>query len=579
MNRIAVTIGAMFLASWIAAAQEVPRVGAYLGYDYVRFNSATNIPAFSANGGGGQVILNFNNWLSGVGDLGAVHKSAIGAFHGDTTIGNLLIGPRFTLRKSHHVHPYFQILWGVAHATTSSQIEVMPVYPQPVVGGATVIPGQAVTARLLTSDTGFGMTVGGGIDIKISKHVTFRPIGVDYYLTRLTNLRTADDKNQNNLRYSAGLAFWFGGPKAAILPPAPPPPTKVCPNGNTIPANSPCPKMDLTLALNVSPSELCPGDSTVVVPNIGGAPQNQLNFDWSLNGQKAGQYPTFEFSSANRQPGNYNVALTVEGDNYNPSSAQTAITLREYRPPAGTAQANPAQIRAGDTSAISASFQGQCGGAIHAPTFEASEGSMRGDQFDSTTVQFDGANNAEQRKTVTITAKAVDNRSFGTATTTVEVVKAAVVVPIRLPDVLFSANSARVNNCGKRILLEQLRAYAERDSTGTVVLVGHSSSDETAANLAQERALNAAAVITAGTGICLSIPQSQVQVSSPGVEQNGVSFETGFCQSSVGAGASTATAMRRVEVWFVPTGGQLPASVTNNQAATALPVSSLGCPK
>jgi hypothetical protein len=154
-----------------------------------------------------------------------------------------------------------------------------------------------------------------------------------------------------------------------------------------------------------------------------------------------------------------------------------------------------------------------------------------------------------------------------------------VVTPIRLPDVLFDANSARVNNCGKRILLEQLRAYFERDSAGKVVLVGHSSSDETAANLAQQRALNAAAVITAGAGVCLAIPQSQVLISSPGVEQNGVGFEPGFCSSSVRGGASGSAEMRRVEVWFVPNGGQLPSSLTTYEDASALPVSGLGCPK
>jgi hypothetical protein len=145
--------------------------------------------------------------------------------------------------------------------------------------------------------------------------------------------------------------------------------------------------------------------------------------------------------------------------------------------------------------------------------------------------------------------------------------------------VLFSDNNSRVNNCGKRILLEQLRSYTERDSTGTVGLVGHNSSDEKQADLAQARALNAAAVITAGTGVCLSIPGSQVQVSAPGVEQYGVSFESSFCQSSVRGGTSEAGEMRRVEVWFVPTGGNLPSSVTNNQSASSLPVSGLGCPK
>jgi outer membrane protein OmpA-like peptidoglycan-associated protein len=315
-----------------------------------------------------------------------------------------------------------------------------------------------------------------------------------------------------------------------------------------------------------------------VVASISGGVANQSKYAWSVNGQQTSQGQSFEFGSAGREPGTYKVALAVNGDHFNTASAETTITVREYRPPTGTAQAAPSQIHAGDKSALSASFQGQCGGNIQAPTFEASEGSVQGDQFDSAGVQFDSANNAEQRKTVTITAKAADNRSVGTATTTIDVIKEAVIAAIRLPDVLFQANSARVNNCGKRILLEQLRAYFERDSTGTVVLVGHSSSDEKPANLAEQRALNAAAVITAGTGVCLAIPQSQVQVSAPGVEQNGVPFEAGFCQSSVGT-ASSATDMRRVEVWFVPTGGKVPSSVTNSQSASALSVSGLGCPK
>ena len=106
--------------------------------------------------------------------------------------------------------------------------------------------------------------------------------------------------------------------------------------------------------------------------------------------------------------------------------------------------------------------------------------------------------------------------------------------------------------------------------------MGHQPSDEKPAN---PSALNAAAVITAGTGVWLAIPQPQVLVSSPGVEQNGVGFEPGFCSSSVRGGASGTAEMRRVEVWFVPNGGELPPSLKNYQDASAMPVSSLGCPK
>jgi hypothetical protein len=70
-----------------------------------------------------------------------------------------------------------------------------------------------VTARITRSDTAFAMTAGGGLDIRINKHVDFRPIGLDFLWTRLQNLRTPGDSSQHNLRYTTGLNFTFGGPR------------------------------------------------------------------------------------------------------------------------------------------------------------------------------------------------------------------------------------------------------------------------------------------------------------------------------------------------------------------------------
>src|SRR6266850_4023673 len=515
MKKCIAMLGAAVLTVCTAAAEDVPKIGTYLGYEYVRFNSATNVPAFSANGGGGQFIYNFNRWISGVVDLGAVHNGNIHNLQLDSTAANFLAGPRLSVRHWSRVTPYFQVLFGGVYATTSAALLTDVVLPSGV-----VLPTGS-SLRATKAEVGFAMTAGGGLDIKVSRHVSFRPIGLDYYMTRLQNLRTGGDNNQSNLRYSTGFTFWFGGENPAP-PPPPQPRTKACPDGSTVLEDATCPKQDITLSLNATPTELCPGDAAQVVASISGGVASPLKYAWSVNGQQISQAQSFEFGSAGRDPGTYKIALAVDGDNFNTASAETTITVREYRPPTGTAEANPPQIHAGEKSALSASFQGQCGGNIQAPTFEASEGTVQGDQFNSAGVRLDSANNVDQRKTVTITAKAADNRGVGTATTTIDVIKQAVIAAIRLPDVLFQANSARVNNCGKRILLEQLRAYFERDSTGTVVLVGHSSSDETPANLAEQRALNAAAVITAATGVCLAIPQSQVQVSSPGVDQNGV---------------------------------------------------------
>jgi Outer membrane protein beta-barrel domain len=575
MKTCVATAAAVFLLGFTAAASDEPKVGAYLGYDYVRFNSATNVPAFSANGGNGEFIFKFNRWLGAVADLGAVHNDNIEGVHADTTIANFLFGPRITFARHHsRFQPFAQVLWGGVYATSSVAIPALLPSPAPPVA---IIPGEAISARIGASQTAFAMTVGGGLDIRIGKHASFRPIGVDYYMTRLQNLRTLGDNNQNNIRYTAGFSFWFGGEK-----PAPVAHRqiqhKTCPDGTTVDVNQACPKANFALSLTANPAEVCSGETATLTPSISGAPANHLTFSsWSVNGQQVSQVGTYDFNSAGMAPGTYTVKLTTGGDAFNPQSAETTVTVREYQPPTGTAQANPAQISAGDKSTVSSSFQNQCGGPIQPATYEASEGTMQGDQFDSSSMQWDSAN-SEQKKTVTITAKAADNRSSGSATTTIEVTKPAVVAPVRLPDVLFPDNNSRVNNCGKRILLEQLRSYYERDSSGTVVLVGHQSADEKSANLSQARAMNAAAVVTAGTGVCLSIPQNQVQISSPGVDQNGVGFEAGFCRSSVGP-ISASTDMRRVEVWFVPSGGQIPASVTNNQSASTLSVSRLGCPK
>ena len=569
---VTIAVAGVLAVSAAFAQQDGQKVGVFLGYDYVRFNSATNVPAFSANGGNGEFIFRFNNTIGAVADLGAVHNNNMNGIHADTTFANFLFGPRLTLGHRSRFRPYFQVLWGGVYGTSSVQILANPVDP--------LIPGQPITARLGASQTAFAMTAGGGLDIRISKHVSFRPIGVDYYLTRLQNLRTQGDNNQNNIRYTAGFNFWLGGEKPAPAPQAHRQiPMKTCPDGSTVSTDTACPKQSFSLSLTATPSEVCPGENARLVTSVSGASPSQLCCAlWSVDGKKVSEEPSFEFHSEGVAPGTYTVKSTFHGEAFNPASAETTITVREYRPPTGTVQASPASIHAGDKSAVSSQFQGQCGGQIQAATYEASEGTMQGDQFDSSSMQWDTSNSAEQRKTVTITAKAADNRNTGSATTTIEVVREAVVMPVRLPDVLFSANSSRVNNCGKRILLEQLRGYYERDSSGTAVLVGHSSSDETNDKLALQRASNAAAVITAGTGVCLSIPATQVQVSAPGQDQNGVSFESSFCRGSVGT-VGPNTDMRRVEVWYVPSGGQVPASVTNAQSASTLSLGSLGCPK
>jgi hypothetical protein len=312
--------GVVLLACLSAAAQSVPRVETYFGYSYVRFNSAGRVPAFSSNGGTAQLVYNFNPWLSIVGDFGGYHNGVISGVHVDNTVANFQFGPRVSFRKRKMVSPYVQALFGGAYATASKAIALDPL--------------ANVTAQ--GSDSAFAMLAGGGINIRLSRHIALRPIEVDYFLTRLRNPILETARNQNNLRYSAGIAFLFGGEKPAppALPP-PPPATKVCPDGKTVLATETCPKIDLTLGLSASRAEVCSGESVPLTPSLG-TNRAGVTYQWSVNGQHVSDGAQFEFGTNGLAPGTYRIGVTAGGDEYNPASADVAITVKEYLPPTGT---------------------------------------------------------------------------------------------------------------------------------------------------------------------------------------------------------------------------------------------------
>jgi hypothetical protein len=218
MRKSVLIVSLALLLALAVAAQDTPKVETFLGYTYMRANSATDVPAFSMNGGSGQVAFNFNKWIGFVMDMGAVHNGNISDRNIDTTISNYLFGPRVSLRYS-RLRPYGQILWGGGHLGTSIRVGLVtpsaPVAPtQPIFvpgeGNLPIGPGQPITARLNASQTACAMALGGGLDIKINKWASFRPVGLDYFLTRFQNLRSLNDNNQHNLRYTTGVNFTFG---------------------------------------------------------------------------------------------------------------------------------------------------------------------------------------------------------------------------------------------------------------------------------------------------------------------------------------------------------------------------------
>ena len=578
-------LAAMLLSAFAGflPAQDYPKSDLFFGYSFVRYNSAQTIPAFTANGGISTFGFNFTDHFGMEAQLGGIHNGNVNNFQFDTTAFQYLFGPRVSLGRHRRVDPYIHALFGGQSTSTSISSSSILVVNPPIAGGA------LVPQRFEASTNSFAMSAGGGLDIKLSRLITLRPIQLDYYLTRIeapdvtVPLGTTPPRarNQNNLQYAAGIAFTFGREN-----PGPPPPAMTtCPDGSRVPAGQDCPKQNLSIGVDATQHEVCPG--TVVRVSVTGTLPQHATKQWSVNGQKINQGDAFDFDATGRTPGTYKVGVDVTADGFNPASAETAITVRGYQPPVGSLTASPSEIPFGQKSALSPDFRaGQCGGPLQPPVFSASEGSVTGNEFDSSTVAFDPTNNAEQRKTVTVTAKVSDPQGSASAEAQIVVIKPAAIAAKRLPDVVFPANSARVNNCGKRVLLEELKANTDSDPTGTVYFVGHQSSTETAAGLDAARALNAAAVISAGQGVCTAFPANQIFVSADG-SAKGADFQPGFCGASTGVrelpgqtvSANDENANRRVEVWFVPTNGKPPATANAPKDAASLGVANLKCPR
>jgi len=203
------TIGVLTLGLTIglgAYAQDVPKADLFLGYSFLRANSARNIPAFTNNGGLGTIAWNFTNNIAGEAEIGGYHNGNISGIMFDTTEMSYMFGPRFSASRSRTVIPYVHTLFGGIHFTTSVPVTVVPA---PV--ATTPTP---TTTRLAASQDNFAMALGGGLDIKLHKSILLRPIQLDYMMTRLEDFgqsgQPSQNRNQHNLRFAAGVAFNFG---------------------------------------------------------------------------------------------------------------------------------------------------------------------------------------------------------------------------------------------------------------------------------------------------------------------------------------------------------------------------------
>ena len=236
MRRVVTASAVILVSSFAAFAEDYARFETFLGYTYTRFQTSNqfvgepfnlNVPNFNAHGGSAQFGYNFNRWFSVVADAGAVTSTGDigdfgnrillpalsprgGGFNG--ILANYLLGPRVSFKKGSRFVPYVQALFGGATLWESLPVPDVAIIAPAIVGGGVIIPNGA-NIQFNRTTSGFAMTAGGGLDIKLSRHVAFRPIQAEYFLTRLSPIGAFGVSNRNNFRYSAGINFSYGEPR------------------------------------------------------------------------------------------------------------------------------------------------------------------------------------------------------------------------------------------------------------------------------------------------------------------------------------------------------------------------------
>lgn len=416
----------------------------------------------------------------------------------------------------------------------------------------------------------------------------------------------------DGLQATLGLVFYGGESKCPVMPVAPPPP-------------APLPAASISGADGNASGAFCAGKPVTLHANIPAA-DRKLAYAWTINGQsQSSTTPDLTFTPA---VGTSNVQVTVTDTTplpppmerpkkfpvrcwvqppapapIAPVSANAAVTVSQAPPSISSVTATPNALAFNGEGPRTANLGGvaqssPCGGNL-TYKWTVSEGSVSNDSspnaaFDVSSLNFEPSAQAQSK--AVIATLTVTDESGKTATQTTTITANYTPQWVRLDDVIYGKNNTRVNNCGKRLLIDDA---AQRMQNGDydIILVGHRDTDENeklaagkkgrkaaaGPSLDEQRVLNAAAILSGGTGTCGKVDVSRIKMDVVGTDQTSET-RTGQCgtsntQERKGSETSEADKNRRVEVYLVPHNSSvLPPAVKNVRAVPEAEVKALTCP-
>jgi outer membrane immunogenic protein len=193
MNKLTqVIIGTLLSSLSIAAFAQKPKntIDAEVMFTELRANAPVGgCGCFWMQGGTGELALPLWRNFSAVMEAGGQHTNQIPGFNTGLSLVTGMGGLRMRVPNHTKFQPFVQALFGGVHGFDGY-------FPAPV-------------GKLPTSyDTSFAMTIGGGLDIAVSRHVWIRVLQADYQYSELRNVQ---GNRQNQFRLGAGIVFRGAG--------------------------------------------------------------------------------------------------------------------------------------------------------------------------------------------------------------------------------------------------------------------------------------------------------------------------------------------------------------------------------
>ncbi|HXR33472.1 MAG TPA: Ig-like domain-containing protein [Verrucomicrobiae bacterium] len=465
-------------------------------FSYINFDPGSE-PNFNNYGATGSFAYNANRWLGLVAEVGGytfsrkvymlpsgASQEVLSTIKGDQW--TYLFGPRLNFRHFDHFVPFVEILFGDARGNPN------------ITGDVT--------------QSSFGMAAGGGIDVVLSKNISWRFVEADYLMTNYSGPDLAASARQNNFRIGSGIVFRLG------YPPAPPKP------------NHPP-----VAACSAAAPSVYQGSTDVVAIHVNASdPDNDpLTYSYTATGGTVdGTGPDARWNPSGLALGSYTINVKVDDGRGGTATcaADVAVAKRPNSPPVISCAPERNPIIAGERVAIISRASDPDGDPI-TYSYSATGGQISGT---TATAQFDSTGLAAGSYGITCTAD--DGRGGRTSAPTNVDVQAPAPPPqaSKVGDCGYTKVAAsRFDNACKRVG-DDVALRLKNEPNSKLVIVGFADPKEPkAAQLAETRA-----------------ELAKKYLGEKGIDASRISTRAGAASTEKGMEKEN----RRVDFVFVPEG-------------------------